>query len=139
MTNVSIVLRPSRLCSATLVQEQVEGFADLLGGTDRLRSSGTMATIVQLDLPVPITQTSTGTPSEWLLLAGCGAHVWAECCCANLAACGSCSFPGLVSSTVGCLLLTVSSCLWITCTSASHCTVCHPPTCHLQSAWGRLR
>jgi hypothetical protein len=64
MNNVNIVLRPSRLCSAALVEEQVQGFAQLLGGPDRLRTSGTTATIIQLTLPVPITQTGTGTPSE---------------------------------------------------------------------------
>lgn len=65
MTNVSIVLRPSRLCTPELVQEQVQGFAQLLGASGRLRTSGTTATIEKLSLPVPITQTSTGTPSEW--------------------------------------------------------------------------
>ncbi|KAI7840569.1 hypothetical protein COHA_005722 [Chlorella ohadii] len=62
MTNVSILLRPNRLCSVALVQQQVQGFAQLLGGSDRLRTSGTTATVVQLNLPVPVTQTSTGTP-----------------------------------------------------------------------------
>ncbi|PRW20989.1 kinase [Chlorella sorokiniana] len=62
MTNMSILLKPSKLCTPELVQEQVQGFAQLLGGTSRFRTNGTTATVVQLALPVPITQTSTGTP-----------------------------------------------------------------------------
>ena len=68
MTNVSILLRPSRLCTPELVQQQVQGFASLLGGADRFTTSGTTATVVQLALPVPVTQTSTGTPSKFGLL-----------------------------------------------------------------------
>ena len=64
MTNISLLLRPSKLCTPQLVQEQVEGFARLLGGSDRFRVSGTTATVVQLALPVPVTQTTTGTPGE---------------------------------------------------------------------------
>ena len=69
MTNVSILLRPSRLCTPELVEEQVQGFAQLLGSSDRFQVSGTTATVVQLTLPVPVTQTATGTPGE--CAAGC--------------------------------------------------------------------
>ncbi len=64
MTNVSILMNPSKLCTAELVGQQVQGFASLLGGADRFRVNGTTATVVQLALPVPVTQTTTGTPGE---------------------------------------------------------------------------
>lgn len=93
---MSILLRPSRLCTPELVQQQVQGFASLLGGADRFKTSGTTATVVQLALPVPVTQTSTATPSELGRIANSGlqertaveaAH--AERCRGLASACGA--------------------------------------------------
>ena len=101
MTNVSILLRPNRLCSAALVGQQVQGFAQLLGGSDRLRTSGTTATVVQLNLPVPVTQTSTGTPSKQE--GNLAAPSWPQptrryfrlCCLASVGAAGTQHAPAL--------------------------------------------